>query len=101
MAAGDVKVPAGANPAEERKMLLEVANRPADSNTTYVTGGDVSRFQRRSVPARTPTQGEQAGAALASFGKALAGGEAGLVSNGPVVRVARGNNVTVVPVGAR
>ena len=31
-------------------MLLAVANRPADNNTTYVTGGDVSRFQRRSVP---------------------------------------------------
>ena len=50
VASGDVKVPAGTNPAEERRMLLAVANRPADNNTTYVTGGDVSRFQRRSVP---------------------------------------------------
>ena len=33
-------------------MLLAVANRPADNNTTYVTGGDVSRFQRRTVPAK-------------------------------------------------
>jgi pilus assembly protein CpaB len=52
VAAGDVKVPAGANPAQERQYLLAIANRPSDSNTTYSTGGDVSRFQRRTVPAR-------------------------------------------------
>ena len=32
-------------------MLLAVANRPMDTNTTFSTGGDVSRFQRRTVPA--------------------------------------------------
>ena len=53
VAAGDVKVPAGTNPAEEKQMLLAMANRPIDSNTTFSTGGDVSRFQRRTVPART------------------------------------------------
>ena len=93
IAAGDVKVPEGMNPAQERQMLLAVANRPIDSNTTYSTGGDVSRFQRRSVPARAP-------------GSAQGGDESGKLASaigptGPVVRVARGNNVTVVPVGAR
>ncbi len=95
VAAGDVKVPEGTNPAEERKMLLAVANRPADNNTTYVTGGDVSRFQRTSVPARTAPQGDD---------KAASGGTSTAVGGtpaGPVVRVARGNSVTVVPVGAR
>jgi len=107
VAAGDVKVPAGTNPAEERRMLLAVANRPADNNTTYVTGGDVSRFQRRSVPARSASQGEQAGDAMTKFANALMGkGDASTpaaqsVPSGPVVRVARGNNVTYVPVGAR
>src|SRR3954469_23561050 len=52
VASGDVKVPQGANPAQEKQMLLAMANRPMDSNTTFSTGGDVSRFQRRSVPAR-------------------------------------------------
>ena len=54
IASGEVKVPQGTNPAEERQMLLAVANRPADTNTTFTTGGDVSRFQRRSasLPAR-------------------------------------------------
>src|SRR3954451_13315858 len=52
VAAGDVKVPASADPAQERQMLLAAANRPNDTNTTFTTGGDVSRFQRRSVPAK-------------------------------------------------
>jgi pilus assembly protein CpaB len=91
VANGDVKMPAGANPADERRLLLAVANRPQDTNTTFTTGGEVSRFQRRSVPART-TQAPPAGAP---------GGANPAVPAGPVVRVARGNNVTVVPVGAR
>src|SRR6478736_683299 len=52
VAAGDVKVPENANPQQERQMLLALANRPLDSNTTYSTGGDVSRFQRRTVPGK-------------------------------------------------
>jgi pilus assembly protein CpaB len=91
VAAGDVKVPAGTNPMEERKLLLAIANRPADNNTTFVTGGDVSRFQRTSVP--------RVSAPAANAAGAPAGGAA--VPTGPVVRVARGNTVTVVPVGAR
>ena len=100
VAAGDVKVPANANPAQERQMLLAVANRPMDTNTTYTTGGDVSRFQRRTVPARASDLTQ----AMSAFGKGAAfGGQSGAagLSAGPVVRVARGNDVTVVPVGAR
>ncbi|NUR45826.1 MAG: Flp pilus assembly protein CpaB [Sphingomonas sp.] len=96
VAAGEIKVPAGANPADEKQMLLAMANRPLDNNTTFSTGGDVSRFQRRSVPA---SQTDKAAQAMKGFGQAL--GQAMGVSQGPVVRVARGNNVTVVPVGAR
>ena len=97
VAAGDVKVPAGANPAQERAMLLEAANRPSDSNTTFTTGGDVSRFQRRTVPARA----EAASAAPTAGARPAAGGQGPVVPVGPVVRIARGNDVTVVPVGAR
>jgi pilus assembly protein CpaB len=86
IASGDVKVPANANPSQERQMLLAVANRPIDTNTTFATGGDVSRFQRRTVPAK-PVQPTATGGAVAP--------------TGPVVRVARGNEVTVVPAGAR
>ena len=92
VASGEVKLPAGANPADERRLLLAVANRPQDSNTTFTTGGEVSRFQRTSIPQRTapaPAAGGSSGAAIAA------------VPAGPTVRVARGNNVTVVSVGAR
>ena len=108
VASGDVKVPAGTNPADERRMLLAVANQPADNNTTYVTGGDVSRFQRRSVPAKSQ-QMQEAGDQMTKFatamGRAISGKEGGAADGssyaGPGVRVTRGNTVTVVPVGAR
>ena len=94
VASGDVKVPANANPAEEKQMLLALANRPIDSNTTFTTGGDVSRFQRRTVPAKPAA----AAPAAAPAGQAGSGSP---FTAGPIVRIARGNNVTVVPVGVR
>ena len=109
VASGEVRLPPGTNPAEERRMLLAVANRPMDNNTTFTTGADVSRFQRRTVPARASTGGGDRNAdAMSNFANALRGGPAPAASpsaapvyTGPVVRVARGNTVTVVPVGAR
>jgi len=105
VAAGDIKVPANVNPTQERQMLLAYADRPMDSNTTFTTGGDVSRFQRRSVPAKPADAGEGLAKAMAGLGKgigqAITGQAGGQVTTGPVVRVARGNDVTVVPVGAR
>jgi pilus assembly protein CpaB len=98
VAAGDIKVPAGANPADEKQMLLAMANRPLDNNTTFSTGGDVSRFQRRTVPAQQ-NGGDKMAQAMKGLGQAL--GAAAGAPSGPVVRVARGNTVTVVPVGAR
>jgi pilus assembly protein CpaB len=100
VASGNIKVPAGTNPAEEKQMLLELANRPSDSNTTFSTGGDVSRFQRRTVPARAD-KSDGLAKAMGSLGKGLGQAITGQATDGPVVRVARGNNVTVVPVGAR
>ncbi|MEO7654585.1 MAG: Flp pilus assembly protein CpaB [Sphingomicrobium sp.] len=91
VAAGDVKIPANADPSQERKILLAIANRPIDTNPTFTTGGDVSRFQRRTVPARPQNDG--------AASRAVAPGVA--VPTGPTVRVARGNEVAVVPVGAR
>jgi pilus assembly protein CpaB len=90
VASGDIKVPQGTSPDQERQLLTAFANRPLDNNTTFTTGGDVSRFQRRTVPTAPST-----GSASAAGG-AVAGASAG-----PGVKVARGNDVTVVPVGAR
>ena len=96
VASGEVKVTGTGNPQEERRMLLAIANRPNDNNTTFTTGADVSRFQRRSVPARESSGGDQR-----SSGSSSSGANGSSVPSGPVVRVSRGNNVTVVPVGAR
>jgi pilus assembly protein CpaB len=71
-------------------MLLQVANQPIDTNTTFTTGGDVSRFQRRTVPAKPASQSP-----------AGPSGAGAAVVSGPSVKIARGNDVTVVPVGAR
>ena len=105
VASGEVRVPQGTNPADERRLLNAWANRPMDSNTTYTTGGDVSRFQRRSVPAKA-APAQQGGDPMTNLANALMGRGSDKqptpqAVSGPVVRVARGNNVTVVPVGAR
>ena len=84
VAAGDIKVPAGASPDQEKRMLTAMSNRPVDSNTTFSTGGDVSRFQRRTVPAKPQV-------AMASSAPGAAGGSPSSTSNG--VRVVRGNAV--------
>jgi pilus assembly protein CpaB len=96
VAAGEIAVPKGTNPADERRMLQAAANRPIDSNTTYSTGGDVSRFQRRTIPARAEDKTAQVATAVTAFARAQPA-----APPVPVVRIARGNNVTVVPVGAR
>jgi pilus assembly protein CpaB len=95
VAAGDVKIPVNADPAQEKQMLLAVANRPIDTDTTFTTGGDVSRFQRRTVPAR-PTQMADA---MAAMGKGLGQAIAGAAGTGAPhssaaagVRVVRGND---------
>jgi pilus assembly protein CpaB len=96
IAAGEVTVPENGDPRAERQMLLAVSSRPVDNNTTYTVGADVSRFQRSTVPgrARDNNNGSASNSSPNSTGIPAAG-------LGPVVRVARGNSVTVVPVGAR
>jgi pilus assembly protein CpaB len=114
IASGEVKVPEGVDPAAERRMMIEIASRPTDSGSTYTVGGDVSRFQRATVPgkSRNPGAGDpmgpmgQMGQVFGSLASAISGRPAAAPQSapapvGPVVRVARGNNVTVVPVGAK
>jgi pilus assembly protein CpaB len=96
IASGEVQVPQTDDPNAERRMLLAIANQPVDSNPTYTVGSDVSRFQRSSVPAR---RDENMARGEGRVTHSPAGGA--VAPTGPVVRVARGNNVTLVPVGAR
>jgi pilus assembly protein CpaB len=57
IAQGDVKIPDGATPQQEEKLLREAMSRPSDGGaSTFQTGGDVSRFQRRTMPVAAPAQ---------------------------------------------
>lgn len=105
IASGEIKVPEGADAKTERSVLLQVATRPIDTDTTFVTGGDVSRFQRKTVP-RQGGEGEGASArrtAAPAPAPYVRPGEDRPVNIGPVVRVTRGSNKDpeVVRVGGK
>jgi pilus assembly protein CpaB len=84
IAQGTVKVPDGLGKDAEDKLLKKASSGGQSGPTSFVTGGDVSRFQRRTVPAQT-TPG--------------AGGVAAPTA-GPSVRVFRGESVSVQPIGS-
>ena len=95
IASGSIKVPAGANKIEEEKFLKSAMNRPMEGATSYVTGGDVSRFQRSTMSPRQP-----AAPAPGTYRPTNAGYGAP-VRTGPVVRVTRGKVTVEEPVGGR
>ncbi|HYI63762.1 MAG TPA: Flp pilus assembly protein CpaB [Allosphingosinicella sp.] len=98
IASGEVTVPENNDPRAERQMLLAIASRPLDSNPTFTVGSDVSRFQRSTVPGRARDANNNNSSGNAPSASSGIPGDRPI---GPVVRVARGNNVTLVPVGAR
>ena len=94
IASGDVSIPAGVSKEEEEKLLSAAMNRPQDSGTTFVTGGDVSRFQRRSMPVAS------APAAAPSVNFNQGTGKLQVVrERGPMVRVTRGKSTETVEIG--
>jgi len=96
IAAGDVKIPEDATPEEEERILRAAMGRPVDNGATYATGGDVSRFQRSSIPPQ-----DDGGAGKASPPAPGVPGKynGAPVITGPSVRVTRGGETTEVPVG--
>jgi pilus assembly protein CpaB len=100
VASGDVQIPTGATPEQEEKLLKAAMNRPIDKGTTFQTGGDVSRFQRSSVPPRT-SSGAAAATAPVAVPAAGVGGNTAPVYRGPSVRVTRGKETTEIPVSAK
>ena len=82
LASGEISIPKGASAEEEAEILRTAVAKPTSGKSTFSTGGDVSRFQRRSVPPQTPKQAEA-------------------IKEVPTVRVSRGNQTTEVPVGRR
>ncbi len=101
VAAGDVQIPVGATPEQEDKLLKAAMTRPIDKGTTFVTGGDVSRFQRTTVPPKNSPQQAAAAPAAAPAPRGSGGGNAAPVYTGPSVRVTRGKETTETAVSAK
>ena len=99
IASGDVNIPENISPEEEEKLLREAMGRPNDGATTFQTGGDVSRFQRSSMPRKKADPAPQTVVTVA----APPAGNGSVSSapakpQGPVVRVTRGKATTEVEV---
>lgn len=96
IASGEVNLPANASRAEEEALLREVIARPRAGATTFVTGGDVSRFQRRTVENRRPAATNTVYVDNGVANSQPAAGPA--IPSGPTVRVTRRQNTTLTPV---
>lgn len=93
IAGGTIKVPAGATREQEEKLLSEAMNRPIDGGSTFVTGGDVSRFQRRTAPNPDLVKAPNSAMAAAPAPQQV-GSPARPYRTAPVVRVTRGKTTT-------
>jgi len=78
IADGSVDLPDGSDPAAEKRALTQIMSRPEADRRSYSTGADVSRFARRTMPARKPVEY--------------------VAPKGPIVRVARGGSVAEVEI---
>ena len=54
LASGEINIPEGSTPEQEAAIMKSLAQRPTAGKSSYTTGGDVSRFQRSTLPAQTP-----------------------------------------------
>lgn len=96
IASGAVKVPEGNDPKAEKAMMLKVANQPTTGGSTVATGADVSKFQRSTVPSKPVNT------TMGAYAQGGSGGYPGSTTDKrPIVRVARGNAMTEVPIGLK
>jgi pilus assembly protein CpaB len=106
VASGQVKVPHGASKQEEDKLLKTAMAKPLDGKAqgggdSYITGGDVSRFQRKTMPSTTAINGVSSPLGAGPARPAAPGvpsTEAAAIHRGPMVRVTRGKETVEVPV---
>jgi len=92
IAAGEVNAPA--DPKAEKDMLLQIASRPIDTDPSATTGGDVSRYQPHNVAPKTVPPAMMSGPVPVSAPSAPS------APRGPVVVIARGNNVSITPINS-
>jgi pilus assembly protein CpaB len=100
IASGEVNVPKGLDPNADKAALAAIVARPTDGSS-YVTGADVSRFQRRSIPLIAPAATSNLNRLPNAVAMTATTGKVVIATNTPVVRVARGNTVTEVPSGGK
>jgi pilus assembly protein CpaB len=90
LASGEINIPEGATADQEAAIMRSAAQRPTAGKTTFTTGGDVSRFQRSSLPAQTPV-------AIAAETLRIQR-QIQKVNRSATVRVSRGGNPTDVDI---
>ena len=93
LASGSVDLPKGASPEEEAQILSQLNKQPTSGASSYTTGGEVSRFQRRTPPAVTPVQIAREQVQLSK--------QIEKATKGPVVRVSRAGVPVEVSVDRR
>jgi pilus assembly protein CpaB len=93
LASGKLNMPKGASADEEQAIIAKAQKQPTSGLSSYATGGQVSRFQRNSMPAVTPVQKARE--------QAVAAKEVEKVARGPVVRVTRAGTTTEVSLDRR
>ena len=94
LASGDIKIPANATPEQEEKLLKAAMSRPSDRGGSYVTGADVSRYERSTVPTKKADP-------VATAPASPSGGPAVPVYTGPSIKVRRGNQTVEEPVNVK
>ena len=93
LASGSLELPKGASPEEEAQILAKLNKQPSSGASSYTTGGEVSRFQRRTPPAVTPVQIAKEQVQLSK--------QIEKATKGPVVRVSRAGVPVEVSVDRR
>jgi pilus assembly protein CpaB len=88
LATTDLNIPNNLSQADENKLLKQVSTTP-QTGGGFVTGGDVSRFARKTLPP-PPAPGGQGGAGMTATP----------VPSGPVVRVFRGEAISQEPINS-
>jgi pilus assembly protein CpaB len=101
VAKGDVKIPANATPEQEEALLKAAMSRPIDKSVSAVTGGDISRFQRSTMPSRSSSSPQASSAPAPYAAPAASAANTAPVYRGPSVRVTRGKETTETPVSAK
>jgi pilus assembly protein CpaB len=101
IASGDVQIPANATPEQEEKILKAAMARPIDKGTTFTTGGDVSRFQRSTMPSKAPAPSNRNQYDSAPPASNAPKAPSAPVYTGPSVRVTRGKETTETQVSTK